>query len=783
MGHHARIDDMLRASDPFAILGVSPGVNLDDLTRAFRMLARVTHPDKGGDAERFKAVTEAYDAARRIVTRADGMVGSRASEPRERYDWRRGRSSFETRGEGPGGRRGEPNRCEDDDTRVSRDAARRRGSRGAVGHRAMTRRADRVAGDAEDATARCGPYSSCSSSEDDSSENDSSENAEPERYAVQRPATVLTRRAAPDGRTPPVVSVACSPDGVVAAACLEAGVRLWDAAKGALLAEHVLASAAEHEARPERKADIGNGDATEGKKKKPTPRASDAWWALDGRSLVVAYDEGSVLFWGDLLMDASSIASCPSGGDGRGKPTNHKSAKNALDASSPVSLRGHRRRVVASAWFADPTNIAAAAVLVTASLDSTARVWRFSTGDDIRFPGNARTERNSFSAAAAATETRGTRSRRLLSCTILPGDNAHGGGAGMTCCSVTADGAFLATGDSDGVFSVWAFHETAPFVFLAQRVRWAGDASSRSDDAVLKCAFVDSCSAAGAGESGSRTGSRVGRDKDGYRLVTAHYSRDTDRSRLLVWRVGRERPAAEKRPARPARSARGSARVAADAADAADAAVRPPFGSSATPADDTRVTFVAEDRAFRDHCEIRGYEQCVPAGGSAWRGRVSDVAVSDGAAPGAAPKIAACGAAGWVTVVGAASGHRDAPASFETLYTVENATCGARRARFLSRPAESRDEDGAEDEDDFALVTVAGEDGFIVARDAEDGEEMARFAVDTERGAPARVWSLSGFASKDADARFLVAGTADGDVACWKVPAELFRRGTDETGG
>lgn len=82
---------MLSGSDPFATLGVSPGASRDDLTRAFRRLARITHPDKGGDPERFKAVTEAYDAARRIVSRGDDVAGTRASEPRERYDWRRGR--------------------------------------------------------------------------------------------------------------------------------------------------------------------------------------------------------------------------------------------------------------------------------------------------------------------------------------------------------------------------------------------------------------------------------------------------------------------------------------------------------------------------------------------------------------------------------------------------------------------------------------------------------------------------------------------------------------------
>ena len=65
-----------------------------------------------------------------------------------------------------------------------------------------------------------------------------------------------------------------------------------------------------------------------------------------------------------------------------------------------------------------------------------------------------------------------------------------------------------------------------------------------------------------------------------------------------------------------------------------------------------------------------------------------------------------------------------------------------------------------------------------VARDAEDGEEVARFAVGGQgpgaKNTCSRVWSLSGFASRRDGTQFLVAGTADGDVACWKVPDHLF---------
>jgi hypothetical protein len=180
------------------------------------------------------------------------------------------------------------------------------------------------------------------------------------------------------------------------------------------------------------------------------------------------------------------------------------------------------------------------------------------------------------------------------------------------------------------------------------------------------------------------------------------------------------------------------------------------------------ATFVAEDRAFSDHAEIRGYELCVPGGGRTWRGRVADANVGYG---GGAPKLVACGAAGWVTVMEVTdSGGRY---SFETLYTSYDANVGARRARFLTLLSPRRDDGTKKDapKQNGALVVVAGEDGVIVARDAEDGEVLARFAVPNGTGS---VWSLGGFSSRDERCAFVVAGTADGEVARWKVPGELF---------
>ena len=50
----------MAAKDYYKILGVSKDASADDIKNAYRNLAHKYHPDKGGDAEKFKEINEAY---------------------------------------------------------------------------------------------------------------------------------------------------------------------------------------------------------------------------------------------------------------------------------------------------------------------------------------------------------------------------------------------------------------------------------------------------------------------------------------------------------------------------------------------------------------------------------------------------------------------------------------------------------------------------------------------------------------------------------------------------
>ena len=53
---------MPAAPDPFRVLSLAYDADLEDVRRAFRRVARTTHPDRGGSATEFHRARVAYDA-------------------------------------------------------------------------------------------------------------------------------------------------------------------------------------------------------------------------------------------------------------------------------------------------------------------------------------------------------------------------------------------------------------------------------------------------------------------------------------------------------------------------------------------------------------------------------------------------------------------------------------------------------------------------------------------------------------------------------------------------
>lgn len=60
----------MASGDYYQILGVSKDASADEIKRAYRRLALEHHPDKGGDQEKFKELSEAYDVLSDPLKRA-----------------------------------------------------------------------------------------------------------------------------------------------------------------------------------------------------------------------------------------------------------------------------------------------------------------------------------------------------------------------------------------------------------------------------------------------------------------------------------------------------------------------------------------------------------------------------------------------------------------------------------------------------------------------------------------------------------------------------------------
>jgi hypothetical protein len=70
------------SATPYEILGVSPAAPHEEIRRAYRRLLRLTHPDVGGDPDRFIAVQKAWE---RIATPEDRAAYDRGQRPAEEH--------------------------------------------------------------------------------------------------------------------------------------------------------------------------------------------------------------------------------------------------------------------------------------------------------------------------------------------------------------------------------------------------------------------------------------------------------------------------------------------------------------------------------------------------------------------------------------------------------------------------------------------------------------------------------------------------------------------------
>ena len=56
-----------RKSNPWKVLGLKDTANTEELKRQYKRLAATFHPDKGGNPEQFRYITDAYDEAKQLI--------------------------------------------------------------------------------------------------------------------------------------------------------------------------------------------------------------------------------------------------------------------------------------------------------------------------------------------------------------------------------------------------------------------------------------------------------------------------------------------------------------------------------------------------------------------------------------------------------------------------------------------------------------------------------------------------------------------------------------------
>ena len=508
---------------------------------------------------------------------------------------------------------------------------------------------------------------------------DTSPPAVPTLEARARLRPPARARSAPPSRRA-IVSLAVNARGFVAAAALDGGVVVWHVPSGRLVDEFRFDDASEREANRQKPRDA--------------PRASDVWWIggggdddenVDGDDALLAAAEDGTLALRRLEPEEPGL-------EPRLEP-------GPISSARPLSLLvGHVARVTAACWTS--TDGGETTTLCTASLDATARTWRLERGD--ASPTSDPSD-PSISGSSSAT----------------PVATLRGHEAGLTCACVS--GATLATCDARGEFRLWRLPNGDP----TTTVRWGLDG-----DAILRCAFLP---------RGRKTfPEALDRDRDPLRLATAHYSREDDRGRVLVWRIG----------------------------DGDDPVAR-----------------------------VRGYEAEIPGGGRTIPGRIVDARVAlarrrtkrehaardDASSEGNGSDssddsdssedtdvLLACGSMGWVTGCDAASAR--------TLYSFEEkcdrtVAGGFERTTGGARRCVLSPDGGA-----FATLRA---DGGVCVRRTSDGELVAKgkfrrgenpgaVGVGGDAGGWSIAWSACG--------GYLIGGGDDGNAIVWTVPREEAER-------
>ena len=68
----------------YTALGIAETATAAEIKEAYRKLSETQHPDKGGDGERWKLITAAFNAAKNIAARRRGGFGNRSDQAWQR---------------------------------------------------------------------------------------------------------------------------------------------------------------------------------------------------------------------------------------------------------------------------------------------------------------------------------------------------------------------------------------------------------------------------------------------------------------------------------------------------------------------------------------------------------------------------------------------------------------------------------------------------------------------------------------------------------------------------